>query len=129
MFKIILFILVLFGAALYAPQTRPVLLETLAPIIDPILRWQTSGEMGRIVRELQARIEQGSSLPAPGEAFQGWMDRHFVGGASVDAWGGGYTLQVRRDSVFLVSNGSDGEVGTPDDLTQLVMTQPRDRGR
>jgi len=129
LFKIILFILVLFGAALYAPQTRPVVLETLAPIINPILRWQTSGEMGRIVRELQARIEQGSSLPAPGEAFQGWMDRHFVGGASIDAWGGDYTLQVRRESVVLVSNGPDGEDGTPDDLSQLVMTQPRDRRR
>ncbi len=129
MFKIVLILLVLFGAALYAPQTRPVVVETLSPVVNPVLGWQTKGEMNRIVRELQARIEQGSSLPSPGEAFQGWMDRNFVGGASLDAWGVGYTLQVRREAVLLVSSGPDREVGTSDDITQLVMTQSARRGR
>ena len=70
MLKIILILLVLFGAALYAPQTRPYMVETLAPVVNPVLGWQTTGEMGRIVRELQTRLEQGSSLPAPGDAFK-----------------------------------------------------------
>ncbi|MGD2121098.1 MAG: hypothetical protein PVJ76_05110 [Gemmatimonadota bacterium] len=129
MFKIILILLVLFGAALYAPQTRPVVLETISPVVNPVLGWQTKGEMDRIVRELQTRVEQGSSLPEPGNPFQGWMNRHFFGGASVDAWGVAYTLQIKRDSVQLVSNGPDQEIGTADDMSRLVLIQPRERGR
>jgi hypothetical protein len=125
--KIILILLVLFGAALYAPQTRPYVVETISPVVNPVLGWQTKGEMNRIVRELQTRLEQGSSLPAPGEAFNSWMDRRFVGGAALDAWGQPYTLQIRRDSVLLVSNGPDETTDTSDDITQLVTIQPRSR--
>jgi hypothetical protein len=125
--KIILILLVLFGAALYAPQTRPHMVGAISPVVNPVLGWQTKGEMNRIVRELQTRVEQGSSLPAPGEAFNDWMDRRFMGGASIDSWEQAYTLQVKRDSVLLVSNGPDQTTGTADDITQLVTIRPRQR--
>ena len=125
MFKFIFILLILFGAALYFPQTRPVVVETLGPVFNPILAKQTRGEMDRIVRELQTMNEQGSTLPAPGDRFQRWMDREFFGRAKLDAWGVAYTLQLRNESLLLVSNGPDKRIGTPDDITQLVMTQRR----
>ena len=125
--KIILILLVLFGAALYAPQTRPYMVEKLSPVVNPVLGWQTKGEMNRIVRQLQSRIEEGSSLPEPGDAFNHWMDRRFVGGARVDAWGGPYSLRIKRDSVLIVSNGPDQEMGTFDDISEMVTILPRRR--
>ncbi len=129
MFKIIFFLLILFGAALYFPQTRPVVVDTLAPVINPVLTWQTTGEMDRIVRELKKLTEQGSRLPEPGAPFQRWMERQFFGGAKTDAWGGAYTLQLKRNSLLVVSNGPDKEIDTADDITHLVLVQDRRRNR
>lgn len=125
MFKFIFILLILFGAALYFPQTRPVVVDTIGPVINPVLAKQTMGEMNRIVRELQTLNEQGTTLPTPGVRFQRWMDREFFGRAKLDAWGVAYTLQISRDSILLVSNGPDQEVGTADDLSLLVMRQSR----
>ena len=125
MFKIIFFLLILLGAALYFPQTRPVVVDTIGPVINPVLTWQVKREMDRIVRELQSMNEQGSTLPVSGERFNRWMEREFFGGAKNDAWGVAYTLQIDRNEFLVVSNGPDQEIGTPDDITQLVMKQSR----
>ena len=125
MFKIIFLLLILLGAALYFPQSRPVVVDTLAPVIDPVLTWQTKGEMDRIVRELKSMTEQGTALPAPGDRFRRWMEGQFFGGAKTDAWGTDYTLQSDRDQLLVVSNGPDQRLGTADDLTQLVMRLSR----
>jgi hypothetical protein len=126
--KAVFLILILLGAALYFPQTRPVVVDTLGPVMNPVLTWQTKGEMDRIGRELQSLNRQGSDLPAPGASFQYWMDRNFMGGAKTDAWGTYYALTVWRDSIGIVSHGPDLEIGTPDDLVQRVLMQ-RQRGR
>lgn len=126
--KIILILLVLLGAALYFPQTRPVVVEFLGPVINPVLTWQTKGEMNRLGRELQTQNREGGNLPAPGVEFQNWMNRNFLGGAMEDAWGVEYSLRVWRDSVNIVSNGPDMEVGTADDITHPVAIQ-RQRSR
>lgn len=123
--KIILILLILLGAALYFPQTRPATIGILGPVINPVLTWQTKGEMDRIVRELKALDRQGSNLPAPGLSFQNWMERVFMGGARTDAWGVEYTLKVWRDSVGIVSNGPDQEIGTYDDIVEAVVIQRR----
>jgi hypothetical protein len=123
--KVILFLLILLGAALYFPQTRPATLEVLGPVINPVLTWQTKGEMDRIGRELRALNRQGSNLPTPGASFQNWMGRVFLGGARTDAWGVDYTLRVWRDSIGIVSNGPDQEIGTDDDIVQAVAIQRR----
>ncbi len=125
MFKVVLLILVLLGAAFYFPQTRPVVVDTLAPVLDPVLSWQTRGEMEGIVRELQTLTRQGSDLPTPGASFDAWMLRNFMGGSKTDAWGVNYTLKVWRDSVGVVSNGPDREIETPDDILESVMVQRR----
>lgn len=127
--KVILIILILLGAALYYPQTRPVVVDMFAPVINPVLTWQTKGEMDRVGRELQTLNREGGTLPAPGAGFQSWMDRNFVGGARSDAWGTLYTLRVWGDSIGIVSNGPDLEIGTPDDIVQSVVIQRRRRRR
>jgi hypothetical protein len=116
--RVVLLLLILLGAAAYFPQTRPVVQEYIGPILNPVLTWQTNGEMARIKRELESLNRQGSDLPTPGPSFQAWMVRNFMGGAKTDAWGGNYTLTFWRDSLGIVSNGPDREVGTPDDLIQ-----------
>lgn len=125
MFKVVLLILVLFGAALYFPQTRPVVIDALSPVMNPVLTWQTRGEMDGIARELQLLSREGGDLPAPGARFDAWMLKNFMGGAKTDAWGVNYTLKVWRDSIGIVSNGPDQEIDTPDDIVQGVMVQSR----
>ena len=120
MWKLFIFLAILLGAALYFPRTRPVVLEYLAPVMNPVLTWQTNGEMDRISRELESIHDQGGDLPTPGARFQGWMERRFLGGSRTDAWGVEYTLKYWRDSIGIISNGPDQEIGTADDITHRV---------
>jgi hypothetical protein len=125
LFKVVLILLVLLGAAFYFPQTRPVVVDTLAPVMNPVLTWQTRGEMEGIVRELQTLSRQGNDLPTPGESFNAWMLRNFMGGSKTDAWGVNYTLRIWRDSIGIVSNGPDREIETADDIMETAMVQRR----
>jgi len=129
LWKLLFFFLILLGASLYFPQTRPVVLKYLAPVINPVLTWQTKGEMQQIGRELETLNRQGSDLPTPGSSFQHWMEGRFMGGSRTDGWGVDYTLRVWRDSVGIVSNGPDREIGTPDDIVHPVRLIERGRRR
>jgi hypothetical protein len=122
-------LLVLLGASLYFPQTRPVVLEYLGPVMNPVLSWQTKGEMGRIARELQTVTREGGDLPSPGASFQAWITRNFLGRAKSDAWGSDYTLRVWEDSVGVISNGPDLEIDTADDIVLSAVRQRRRRDR
>lgn len=126
--KLFLFLILALGAALYFPQTRPVVVETLAPVMNPVLAWQTRSEMDQIARELQMINREGQALPERGEEFLAWMGRNFQGGSSVDAWGNVYSLVVWDDSVGIVSRGPDLEVNTGDDLMETAII-PRQRRR
>ncbi len=125
----VFFLLVLLGASLYFPQTRPVVLEYLGPVMNPVLGWQTKGEMGRIARELQTVTREGGDLPSPGASFQAWITRNFLGRATSDAWGSDYTLRVWEDSVGVISNGPDLEIDTADDIVLSAVRQRRRRDR
>ena len=129
MFKVVFLLLVLLGASLYFPQTRPVVLEYLGPVMNPVLTWQTKGEMGRLTRELQTVTREGGDLPSPGASFQAWITRNFLGRAQSDAWGSDYTLRVWEDSVGVVSNGPDLEIDTDDDIVLSAVRQRRRRTR
>ena len=129
LWKIFFVLLILLGAALYFPESRPVVVETLAPVMNPVLGWQTKGEMKSIGRELETLNKQGSDLPTPGLSFQNWITKKFMGGSKTDAWGVNYTLHMWRDSVGIVSNGPDHEEGTADDLHHLLAVPPPGRRR
>ena len=126
--KLILFLVLGLGAALYFPVTRPAVLDKLAPVINPILTWQTRGEMGQITRELQMINREGQDLPEPGRDFEAWMDRNFQGGDRQDAWGNPYTLVLWPDSFGISSKGPDLEVNTGDDILETALI-PRQRRR
>lgn len=120
MFKAILLFLLLFGAALYFPQTKPVVLDVLAPVLNPGLAWHSRSEMKRILRDLRSINQRGREIPARGREFLAWMEKEFPGASGEDAWGTDYTLKTWADSVGLVSNGPDLEVNTEDDLLETV---------
>jgi hypothetical protein len=127
--KILLLIALVLGAALYFPESRPVVLDILAPVLNPVFRWQTNGELSHILRELQTIQREGHQpLPQPGEDFQAWMARNFQGGETKDSWGNLYSMRVWRDSVGIVSRGPDLEIQTLDDI-QVTMPVPRDGRR
>ena len=127
--KVILLLLVLLGASLYFPQTRPVVVDTFAPLLNPFLTWQTEAEMDRVGRELQSLNRRGADLPKPGASFHSWMGSTFYGPDRTDSWGIDYTLKVWQDSIGLVSNGPDLEIGTEDDIVLISLIQRRRRNR
>lgn len=127
--KLFVFLAIALGAGLYFPSTRPVILDWLAPVINPALTWQTRGEMGQITRKLQMINREGQPIPTPGEDFSDWMVRNFQGGSSRDAWGNEYSLVVWGDSVGVVSRGPDLEVNTPDDVVESARIQRQRRSR
>lgn len=123
MLKFIMFVAVLIGAALYFPQTRPVVLDAASPIIDPVLRWQTRGEMNQIARDLEQRERSTRRLPEPRQQWPAWLEHEYQGGdATTDSWGNPYQYQLGRDSFTLTSRGPDLQLGTDDDL---VVTRER----
>lgn len=126
--KLFVVLLLALGAALYFPSTRPVVLDTLAPVLNPVLTWQTRSEMSQIARELQMINREGQALPQPGEEFMAWMGRHYQGGSSEDGWGNPYTLLIWPDSVGILSRGPDLEINTPDDVMETALI-PRQRRR
>jgi hypothetical protein len=92
----------------------------LNPVMTPVLTWQTRGEMNRIGRELENLNSEGSNIPPPGDPFQRWMERRFMGGSKSDAWGIDYTLKFWRDSIGIVSSGPDRTLDTADDIKHRV---------
>ncbi len=129
MFKIILIVACLIGAAAYFPKTRPVVLDTLAPVINPALGWQSKNEMKEILRHLRTRNQAGRELPSRGREFSSFMGQYFPGGQGKDAWGTPYALKTWPDSVGIVSYGPDMEVNTPDDLLQTTPIERQRRRR
>lgn len=117
MFKIIVVLLALLGAALYFPSTRPVVLETAAPILDPVLRWSTRGEMNRLARDLEQMERTSRRLPEPREQWPAWLEREYQGGeAALDAWGTPYAYILWPDSFAILSHGPDQARGSGDDV-------------
>jgi hypothetical protein len=124
--KLILLLILAFGVSLYLPQTRPMVLDTLAPVLNPVLEWQTTGELNRISRDLAGMNRRGEKLPAPGEQFLNWMERNYQEGGRTDSWDNPYTLRIWADSLGVLSRGPDLELGTADDL---LVTQSIEGGR
>ncbi len=127
MFKVILVLALGLGAAMSFPRSRAVVMDFMAPALNPAFTWQTRGEMDRIARELQSLNRQGELLPEEGEEFDQWLARRFQGGSSLDAWGNPYTLKQWPDSVGVISAGPDTLVATSDDILLSAPIQQRRR--
>ena len=129
MFKIFVILICLLAAAFYFPKTRPVVLDTLAPVINPGLAWQSRNEMKEILRALRVRNQAGRELPARGRSFSVWMEAQYPGGRGMDAWGTPYSLKTWSDSIGVLSNGPDLEVNTEDDLLETTRIERQRRRR
>lgn len=127
--KIFVILVLLLGAGLYFPSTRPAILDFLSPVINPALVWQTRSEMAQITRRLQMINREGQPIPAQGQEFSEWMVRNFQGGSSRDSWGNEYTLVTWPDSVGVVSRGPDLEINTADDVVETARIQRQRRRR
>jgi hypothetical protein len=126
--KFFILLILLLGAAFYFPQTRPMMLDVLGPVLNPVLTWQTRGEVSQITRELQALYRSGQPLPGQGEEFQSWMLHNFQGGSNLDGWGNRYSLKRWSDSIGVASRGPDLEINTPDDIIETIpITRTRRR--
>lgn len=120
-------ILVALGAALYFPRSRAVLLDTAAPVLNPVLGWATRGEMRAMARDLEQRVNTGRSIPSNGREFATWLENNYQAGDSrTDSWGQPYTMQRWADSFAVISAGPDGRTGTEDDLRVMQLIE-RDR--
>jgi len=122
-----LWVLLAVGVALYVPESRAVVLDALAPAIDPVLGWSTKGEMRAIARGLERDMRTGRATPARPRDFNRWLERNYdAEEARTDPWGNRYELRLWRDSLGIVSPGPDGEIHSDDDL---VVTLPAERRR
>lgn len=127
--KLFVVLVLLLGAGLYFPDTRPVILEWASPVINPALTWQTRSEMEQVTRKLQLINREGQQLPEPGQEFSDFLVRTFQGGSSQDAWGNEYYLVVWPDSIGVVSRGPDLEINTADDVVETARIQRQRRRR
>lgn len=91
----------------------------LSPILNPYRRLKTQSEMAEVVRELVDRRNRG--LPPPTEAeLKDFMAREALDSTATDVWGTLYHIEARPDSVYLRSAGPDTELGTEDDLLEVL---------
>lgn len=117
MLKFFLILLVIFGAALYFPKSRPVVMNAIQPALDPPFRWSTNGQMDRIARDLTTSDRTSQNFPETQAQFERWLDRRFqADNVRRDSWGTPYRIDTARGSFTLTSAGADREFGTEDDL-------------
>lgn len=128
MTRLILMIVLGIVAMAYFPESREVLVKATEPVITPPLRWHTSHELERIVREL--RLYEGEHMGELPEArrFPDWLVSTLDFGAATDPWGSRYVLYERRDSFAVVSFGPDQLPETADDL-RVAAVKARARRR
>ena len=117
--KLFLFALVALAAAYTYPETRPRVIEALAPALDPIRSYQTENEMEIIAQELLSYDRTYYKMPTDARGFSRWLEGRYQSETRVDSWGTPYTLKIWDDSFQIASGGVDREVGTPDDVLWL----------
>lgn len=115
--RIIFFLLIALGAGLYFPSSRQVIVDTAQPVIDPVLRWSTRGEMRQIIRDLEALSEIPRRFPLDQEEFREWMEDEYEGDARTDPWGAAYEFRLSSNTFSIVSPGPDGQMNTDDDVS------------
>lgn len=116
MSRLLLLIVLGIVAAFYFPDSRAMLLEKGAPVIDPFLSMATNSEMDRIANDLMAyRRENFGRLPGRRQ-FATWLDDQYAGGANRDSWGNAYEYALGRDAFEIRSYGPDRIRQTEDDI-------------
>ena len=113
--KLMLRIVLGFGAALYLPNRRQVRIEMADPVIQPVLVWSAEREIGRLSQGVRLQAREKFTLPT-NRTWNAWLTENFSGDATTDPWGKLYSYQAWPDSFEIRSDGPDGERGGGDDL-------------
>ena len=125
-----LFLLAIIGlaVALYFPESRATVLEKGEPVLRPMLVWNAEREIEEIIRGLQQVENVERRLPDKRE-WAKWLDGHYTGDASTDAWGNVYQYEVQDDSFAVASNGPDRALKTEDDIRDVRVRNWRAKPR
>ena len=121
-----LILLIVFGvvATYYFPDSRQAMENAAAPILAPLIRWDTKAEMAVLVGNVLDHERLTGALPDR-RNWSGWLDWRYSGTEmKQDPWGSRYQLQVWADSVAIVSLGPDRTRSTEDDFS---VVEPRER--
>jgi len=110
--KIILILLVLFGAATAYPPTRAKMTDAVLPIVDNFRAKIVPARLQTMTDQLDIRLSRGQGLPA---GFDGWLRRDYSRAAE-DPWGNLYYLESNRRGYTVGSMGPDGVRGNEDDI-------------
>lgn len=117
--KVLLFLLVALGAALYFPESRAVVVDTTRPALNPWHRWMTHQQLDQIVDDLRTMDASQGRLPTGRGEFEAWLANRYPQESSrVDGWGTPYQLEVVGSMIRVISAGSDREFGTEEDLVR-----------
>lgn len=137
--RLILGLLLLVLAALLVPPLR----ERMQPQLDvgrhwlgerlegplsPAITWyrraKTRSQLDKTLTELVTRRNMGFQLPEQHELPELLIQRE-ISPDGLDAWGGQFLLQQRRDTLDIVSAGPDREYETEDDMIASLRYTPR----
>ena len=124
MARLVLMIMLGLVAAFYFPDSRVVMMDVGAPVIDPVVRWSTRAEMRQVGENVLEHERLTGKLPDR-RTWLAWLDyRYASDDLRLDPWGSLYQLRVWADSVAIVSWGPDATSSTEDDFQVVV---PRER--
>ena len=126
--KLFLIAVIGLAAALYYPDTRATVLETGEPVLRPMLIWNAEREIEEIIRGLQQMENVERRLPEKREWVK-WVEEHYTGDASRDAWGSAYQYELMDDSLAVASNGPDRLLKTEDDIRDVRVRNWRAKPR
>lgn len=116
-----LLLLILLGVCVwyYFPETRVILGDAAAPVLVPIATWSAQEEMDQIGRNVVEHERLTGELPTSA-AWLAWLDSRYLGQEMQrDPWGSVYQMEVRGDSVAILSFGPDRVRATADDFEVL----------
>ncbi|MFQ5535969.1 MAG: type II secretion system protein GspG [Gemmatimonadota bacterium] len=110
--KLILLLLIAFGAAMAIPSTRARLEERAAPVINRFKAKLVPSRLEAMADQLEARLKRGEKYPGN---FAGWLNRDYSG-VPEDPWGTLYYLETSRSGFTVGSAGPDRKPNTADDI-------------
>ncbi len=124
MARLVLMLVLGLVTAFYFPDSRAGMMDIAEPVIVPVVRWSTSGEMRQVGENVLEHERLTGKLPDR-RTWLGWLDyRYSSDDLRQDPWGSMYQLRVWADSVAIVSWGPDATSSTEDDFRVVV---PRER--
>ena len=134
MFRTVVVLLIVLGAAWAYPPSRERISHAAAPVLEklgptgewllgPAKRYQARSELDFLIDQM--RMDRNEAKPLPDvRTFPKWIERKRPsGGDEKDPWGTPYFLVTASQGLSIVSAGPDRRRGTEDDIS-ASMPQP-----